>query len=69
MEVFMSAVRWLTHDWQHRKLYTDDVMVCIRFGLLAPWELIDIQRNPTNPEFILVTSFTEVKKLVEDGLA
>jgi hypothetical protein len=69
MEVFMSAVRWLMYEWQHRKMYVNDVMACIRFGLLAPWQIIDIQRNPTNPEFIQVTSFTEVKKHVEDGLA
>jgi hypothetical protein len=50
-------------------MYVNNVMVCIQLGHLAPWQLIDIRCKPTNPEFIQVTSFTEVKKLTEDGLA
>jgi hypothetical protein len=67
----MSAVGWLVYDWQHRSMCVNvnNVMVCIQFGHLAPRHLFYIQCNPTNPEFIQVTSFTEVKKLIEDGLA
>jgi hypothetical protein len=65
----MSVVGWLVYDWQHRNTNVNNVMACIQFGHLAPWQLIAIQCNPTNPEFIQVTSFTEVKKLIEDGLA
>lgn len=65
----MSAVGWLVYNWQHRIMYVNNVMVCIQLGHLAPWQLIDIRCKPTNPEFIQVTSFTEVKKLTEDGLA
>jgi len=65
----MSAVGWLVYDWQHRNMYVNNVMACIQFGYLAPWQLIDIQCNPTNPEFTQVTSFTKVKKLIGDGLA
>jgi len=50
-------------------MYVNNVKVCIRFGQLAQWQLNYIQCDPTNPEFIQVTSFTEIKKLVEDGLA
>ena len=64
MDVFMSAVGWLVYDWQHRNMYVNNVTACILFGHLAPWQLIDIQCNATNPEFIQVTSFTEVKKLI-----
>jgi hypothetical protein len=64
MDVFMSAVGWLLYDWQHRNMYVNNVTACILFGHLAPWQLIDIQCNATNPEFIQVTSFTEVKKLI-----
>ena len=69
MDVFMSAVGWLMYDWQHHKVYVNNVIVCIQFGHLAPWQLHDVQCDPTNPEFIQVTSFTEVKELIEDGLA
>jgi len=50
-------------------MYVNNVMACVQFAHLATWWLIDIQCNPTNPEFIQVMSFTEVKKLVEDGQA
>jgi hypothetical protein len=69
MDVVISAVGWLVYDWQHHSMYVNNVMACNPFGHLAPWQLIDIQCNPTNPEFIQVVSFTEVKKIIEDGLA
>ncbi|KAJ4440170.1 hypothetical protein ANN_08308 [Periplaneta americana] len=69
MEVFMSAVRWLMHDWKRRQKHLIEVMTCIRFGLCAPWQLIDIQRNPENPEFVELMSNADVQKLVEEGVA
>ncbi|KAJ9584064.1 hypothetical protein L9F63_021601, partial [Diploptera punctata] len=69
MEVFMSAVRWLMQEWDVRKEYVIEVMGCVRFGLIAPWQLVDIRRNAENPEFVEITSNTQVQKLVEDGLA
>ncbi|GLH00303.1 Beta-scruin [Gryllus bimaculatus] len=69
IEVFMSAVRWLMHDWERRKLYLCDIMKCIRFGWIAPWQLVDIRRNPENPEFMRVTSQPDVQQLIEDGLS
>jgi len=62
----MSAVGWLVYDWQHRNMYVNNVTMCIQFGHLVPWQLIDIQCNPTNPEFIQIKSCTEVKKVIED---
>lgn len=69
MEVLMSAVRWLMHDWETRKQYMLDVLKCIRFGLIAPWQLVDVKRNPENPEFMELMSYPEVQKMVDDGLA
>ncbi|CAL7947435.1 unnamed protein product [Xylocopa violacea] len=69
MEVLMSAVRWLMHDWQNRKQHLLDVLKCIRFGLIAPWQLVDVKRNPENPEFMELMSYPEVQKMVDDGLA
>ncbi|PSN38305.1 hypothetical protein C0J52_19160 [Blattella germanica] len=69
MEVFMSAVRWLMYNWEHRKKSLLEVMSCIRFGLVAPWQLVDIRRNPENPEFIEISSTSHVQQLIEDGLA
>lgn len=64
----MSAVRWLMHDWENHKRHLVDIMRCIRFGLISPWQLVDIRRNPENPEFIEVTSNADVQQMVEDGL-
>ncbi|XP_036143987.1 uncharacterized protein LOC105831862 isoform X5 [Monomorium pharaonis] len=69
MEVLMSAVRWLMHNWNERKQYMLEVLKCVRFGLIAPWQLIDVKRNPENPEFMELMSYPEVQKMVDDGLA
>ncbi|XP_017766185.1 PREDICTED: uncharacterized protein LOC108555158 [Eufriesea mexicana] len=69
MEVLMSAVRWLMHDWANRKQNMLEVLKCVRFGLIAPWQLVDVKRNPENPEFMELMSFPEVQRMVDDGLA
>ncbi|XP_025073382.1 uncharacterized protein LOC105424285 [Pogonomyrmex barbatus] len=69
MEVLMSAVRWLMHNWNERKQYMLEVLKCVRFGLIAPWQLVDVKRNPENPEFMELMSYPEVQKMVDDGLA
>ena len=65
----MSAVRWLMYNYEERKQYLERIMRCVRFGLIEPWQLVDIRLNPENPEFIEVTSCPEVHRLVEEGLA
>ncbi|XP_043787863.1 uncharacterized protein LOC122712356 [Apis laboriosa] len=69
MEVLMSAVRWLMHDWANRKENMLEVLKCVRFGLIAPWQLVDVKRNPENPEFMELMSSPDVQKMVDDGLA
>ncbi|XP_050456430.1 uncharacterized protein LOC126854072 isoform X2 [Cataglyphis hispanica] len=69
IEVLMSAVRWLMHDWNERKQYMLEVLKCVRFGLIAPWQLVDVKRNPENPEFMELMAYPEVQKMVDDGLA
>ncbi|XP_046668316.1 uncharacterized protein LOC124359542 isoform X1 [Homalodisca vitripennis] len=69
MEVFMAAVRWLMFDWEKRQKFLLDVMSCVRFGLISPWQLVDIRRNPENQEFLLVTRNPDVSGMIEDGLA
>ncbi|KAJ8680015.1 hypothetical protein QAD02_015802 [Eretmocerus hayati] len=69
MEILMSAVRWLMYDWESRKQYMIEVMKCVRFGLIAPWQLVDVKRNPENPEFMELMSYPEIQKMVDDGLA
>lgn len=65
----MSGVRWLMYDWEKRNKHLLEVMGCVRFGLIAPWQLVDIRRNPESEEFLFVTKSPEVSQMIEDGLA
>ncbi|XP_060528565.1 uncharacterized protein LOC132703365 isoform X2 [Cylas formicarius] len=69
MEIFMSAVRWLKHDPQVRDEHKHDVMECVRFGNVAPWQLVDIKRNPENPDFMELAKDSKICKMLDDGLA
>ncbi|XP_030768375.1 uncharacterized protein LOC115891916 [Sitophilus oryzae] len=69
MEVFMSAVRWLKYDWQNRDKYKYEVLECVRFGNIAPWQLVDIKRNPENPDFMELAKDLRICKMIDDGLA
>ncbi|XP_064210726.1 uncharacterized protein LOC660622 isoform X1 [Tribolium castaneum] len=69
MEVFMSAVRWLKYDWANRDKYKYEVLKCVRFGNIAAWQLVDIKRNPENPEFMELAKDPAICKLIDDGLA
>lgn len=69
MEIFMSAIRWLKYDWDNRDKYKFDVLNCVRFGNIIPWQLVDIKRNADNPEYIDVAKDPAICKLIDDGLA
>lgn len=65
----MAGVRWLHGDWISRRRFAVDVMRCIRFGLISPWQLVDIKRNPDNAEILEIVNEPEVQQMVDDGLA
>ncbi|XP_031349993.1 uncharacterized protein LOC116175822 isoform X2 [Photinus pyralis] len=69
MEIYMSAIRWLKYKWEEREEDVLDIMGCVRFGNISPWQLVDIKRNPENPEFLRLTSIPEICKMIDDGLA
>lgn len=69
IEVLMAGVRWLYGDWENRSHLAVDVMQCVRFGLISPWQLVDIKRNPENTEILEIVNETEVQQMVDDGLA
>ncbi|XP_017125164.2 uncharacterized protein LOC108144639 [Drosophila elegans] len=45
IEIFMSAVRWLSHHWSARKILMEELMGCVRFCLLPPIFLRFLQRE------------------------
>jgi len=65
----MAGIRWLNHNWRGRKQYVSSIMKCVRFGLMPAWQIIDIRRNPENPEFLQVAQNPKVEKMMDDGLA
>ncbi|XP_045491629.1 uncharacterized protein LOC123691345 isoform X3 [Colias croceus] len=69
IEVLMAGVRWLYGDWNLRKRFSVEVMRCVRFGLISPWQLVDIKRNPENAEILEIVNNPEVQQMVDDGLA
>ncbi|KAJ0180647.1 hypothetical protein K1T71_004051 [Dendrolimus kikuchii] len=69
IEVLMAGVRWLHGDWAARKRFAVDVMKCVRFGLISPWQLVDIKRNPDNAEILEIVNEPEIQQMVDDGLA
>ncbi|XP_026724594.1 uncharacterized protein LOC113491689 isoform X3 [Trichoplusia ni] len=69
IEVLMAGVRWLYGDWANRRPLAVDVMRCVRFGLISPWQLVDIKRNPDNAEILDIVNEPEVQQMVDDGLA
>ncbi|KAG7307534.1 hypothetical protein JYU34_007739 [Plutella xylostella] len=69
IEVLMAGVRWLHGDWAERRALAVDVMRCVRFGLISPWQLVDIKRNPDNAEILEIVNDPEVQHMVDDGLA
>lgn len=65
----MSAVRWLSNDWNTREKYLLDVMKCVRFGLMIPCQLVELKRNSDCDEVQRVVQVPEVQKMVDDGLS
>lgn len=65
----MAGVRWLYGDWPARRRFATEVMRCVRFGLISPWQLVDIKRNPDNGEILEIVNDSEVQQMVDDGLA
>ncbi|XP_045785830.1 uncharacterized protein LOC123881201 [Maniola jurtina] len=69
IEILMAGVRWLYGDWASRSRHAVEMMQCVRFGLISPWQLVDIKRNPENAEILEVVNEPEIQQMVDDGLA
>ncbi|CAH2241243.1 jg3306 [Pararge aegeria aegeria] len=69
IEVLMAGVRWLYGDWANRSRLAVEIMRCVRFGLISPWQLVDIKRNPENAEILEIVNEPEIQQMVDDGLA
>lgn len=69
MDILLSAVRWLNFDWDKRNEYMLDIIKCVRFGLMAPWQLIEFFSDSCPPEIRKIVENSEVRKMVENGIS
>ncbi|CAG9761241.1 unnamed protein product [Ceutorhynchus assimilis] len=69
MEIFMAAVRWLKYDYGEREQYKYEVLKCVRFGNIAPWQLVDIKKNPQNPDFIELCQDSRICNMIDEGIS
>jgi len=75
MDVYDSAVTWLIHDWKNRRIHTNKIMSSVRFGLLSPLQLTQINLCPelnkvkSEKDYNQILAFGTVKSMIDDGLA
>lgn len=76
LDVFDTAIQWLLHSWENRKVFTNEVIHSVRFGLLTPLQLTQIAHSPelakgaTFPhEYPELLQYGSVKSMIDDGLA
>ncbi|XP_037936731.1 kelch-like protein 4 [Teleopsis dalmanni] len=69
VEIFLSMVRWLNHDWVDRKKLAVSVMKRIRFSLMPPWYLVTLNKKNDCPDTDRVIDFPEVKKFIGDAIS
>ncbi|KAI9582258.1 hypothetical protein GQX74_015381 [Glossina fuscipes] len=67
-EIFMSVVRWLSHNWEERKCHMLDLIRCVRFSLMPPWFLVTLMKNPECPEIEHIVNHAEVRNMINDGI-
>ncbi|XP_041675798.1 gigaxonin-like isoform X1 [Drosophila eugracilis] len=64
IEIFMSAVRWLSHNWPKRKAQMEKLMECVRFCLLPPPFLRFLQGEHNTLILNSICQSAKVKELV-----
>lgn len=65
----MSAARWLESRWPQRTDNMLEVMKCVRFGLMAPWQLVELKRNVDVKEIQQFVEAAPVQKMIDDALS
>lgn len=65
----MSAARWLESLWPQRMPHILQVMKCVRFGLMAPWQLVELKRNVDVSEIQRFIEPLPVQKMIDDALS
>lgn len=65
----MSAIRWLNYNWTEREKFLLDVMNCVRFSLMTPWQLVELKKKAESQEITKVVEVEQVRKMIDDALS
>lgn len=68
LDVLLSVVRWLMHDWDNRKVYDEVIMNLIRFGLIMPQTLVLLAQDIHFPEVMEIMRNPAVDNMRMEGL-
>jgi BTB And C-terminal Kelch/BTB/POZ domain len=70
VDVFYSACRWLLHNWDEREKHLMIVMRCVRFGLFAPWRIVELRkRNRFSEKLKCIMKSEELQKHLEASMS
>lgn len=69
VEIFYAAVRWMFYDWETRKEYLMELMKVVRFGLFAPWRIVEYRHNKNMGRLEKVLENSELQNLLETSLS
>lgn len=67
-DVFYSALTWLFNNWEEREVYVFDIMNCVRFNLMTPWELSEIRNDNKSIEVRKITKITGILEIIDEAL-
>ncbi|XP_034480454.1 uncharacterized protein LOC117786355 [Drosophila innubila] len=68
IEIFLSVILWLEHNWYDRKNCAERVLGGVRFGLMPTWYLYTLDRTNRCSHFARVIYSKGVQALLEKGL-
>ncbi|KAH8299241.1 hypothetical protein KR044_010822, partial [Drosophila immigrans] len=68
IEIFLSVILWLEHNWYERKNCAERVLGGVRFGLMPTWYLHTLDRTNRCSHFARVIACAGVKAVLDKGL-
>ncbi|XP_068156837.1 kelch-like protein 7 [Drosophila tropicalis] len=69
MEVYMSALRWLNHDWEQRKEHAVLIMGAVRFSLMPPWFTTSLKAKQSDYVQQELVDNPEILNMINLGLS
>lgn len=64
LQIFYSALRWLSYKWPKRRTHVPQLMGCVRFGLLSPVFLRFLQKEHSTRVMDYITKCPQVQELI-----